>query len=647
MAAVPGAVHAGAAPAVFATVEIGTDFQSQPLAGVAFASLQDADLATAADALAAMRAGKFARLPGNLGRGYIAEETWLAFDLHVSDPLVDYLLLEVGPAYLDQVTVYQTAPDGKLQSRGRAGDQVRRDQVKVLARQPTFVLSLRGNPDSTVLVHLRTSSSMAAIMQLYRPLAFQERAASEGLILGGIFMLNIIMILIALGLYVLMRQRIYLYWLFLVSMTTVLWFFIDGLAYRYVPFPDNGIINLATALLNLSSMAAWTLFIAMVFDFRSISTWLHHGFVGWAGVVVACIPLLAFFSNQQVQGVLLLSFAPILCVSSIMIVWQMIRRNRDALLHGPLFMIYLAAAGYNLSGLFGWTAFGNASVYGWQVAGILNLVSLQFSVYKRARQTQRGYEQERVHLLDLLSEKNLQLEERIRARTKDLEGALKEVEKAEQDQRQLLSMASHEFRTPAAMIKASLDSLAYLKESITPEVDKRLNNIGKASLRLNQLANSLISHDRLQELSIRPKKTETDLCQLISSVLANYPEESPLCVNLPDRPVSFSLDPVLVTIALHNLIDNALRHIEADGTAVSVSLLVGTSEVELHVADQGPGIPDADKESIFERFFSSRGDHSAGLGLSIVQTIARSHGGRACARDNSPKGTIMVISLAL
>jgi signal transduction histidine kinase len=300
-----------------------------------------------------------------------------------------------------------------------------------------------------------------------------------------------------------------------------------------------------------------------------------------------------------------------------------------------------------LSGLFGWTAFGNASVYGWQVAGILNLVSLQFSVYKRARQTQRGYEQERVHLLDLLSEKNLQLEERIRARTKDLEGALKEVEKAEQDQRQLLSMASHEFRTPAAMIKASLDSLAYLKESITPEVDKRLNNIGKASLRLNQLANSLISHDRLQELSVRPKKTETDLCQLISSVLANYPEESPLCVNLPDRPVSFSLDPVLVTIALHNLIDNALRHIEADGTAVSVSLLVGTSEVELHVADQGPGIPDADKESIFERFFSSRGEHGAGLGLSIVQIIARSHGGRAYARDNAPKGAIMVISLAL
>ncbi len=636
-----------AAASVSLAIQINPDFQSQPLAGSVLASARGAGFTDAAQALAGLQAGKFTLLPGNLEMGFIQDETWLAFDVKVSDPLADYLILQVGPAFLDQVTVYQTLPDGSLQSLGKAGDQVPREQVRVQARQPTFVIPVRGNSYSTVLVRLQTTSSMVAILHLYRPLAFQGQVATESLLLGGIFMLNIVMILVAAALYIFARQRLYLYWLSMVLVTTVLWFFIDGLAYRYLPLSDLGLINVATGLLNLLSVAVWILFSTMMFDFKSISLWLHRGCIGWAGFVVACIPLLAFFSNQQVQGVLLLSFAPILCVTCGVIVLQIARGNRDALLHGPLFMVYLGAASYNLSSLLGLTAISNASVYGWQVAGVLNFLSLQFSVYKRAYQTQRDYQADRAHLLGLLQQENLQLEAKVLARTQALEGALKEVEKAEQDQRQLLSMASHEFRTPAAIIKASLDSLAYLKQSIPPEVDQRLQNISKASQRLNQLANSLISHDRLKELSVQPKKVNTDLRQLVLNVLATYPSDSALQAQLPDHPVSVQLDPLLITIALHNLIDNALRHSEAGATAVTVSLLTSPDAVALQVADLGPGIADADKENVFERFFSSRSSPSAGLGLSIVQTIARSHGGQAVATDNTPQGTVMVISLPL
>lgn len=631
-------------------IEIGPGFHDLALAGAVSAAPRQSKLSSADEALAAFRNGKFELLPGNLGRGYKDREAWLAFDVQSTDSTdsaPEFLILEVGPPFLDSVSVFQTAPDGSLQSLGRAGDQVPQNETRVLARQPSFVLNLRGNSRSTVLVHITTTSTIAAILRLYRPLAFHEAVGTESLVLGGILMLNAIMVVVAFGLYLLMREPIYLAWLLFVACTATLWFFIDGLAYRYLPLQNTAIINTASGLLTISGFAAWTLFITVAFDIKSLSIRLHRLFVGWAVIVAGCLPLLAFFRYPAIVGILMMSGGPILLISSLAILLQIARGNREAILHGPLFLVYLAAAAYNTTSNLGWTDYSNESLYGWQIAGMLNLLSLQISIYKRVRQTQQDYEKERTHMVSLLNEENQQLEEKIAARTQDLVRALKEVEKAESDQRQLLSMASHEFRTPAAMIKASLDSLAYLKDAIQPEIAQRLNNIGKASIRLNDLANSLISHERLQELSMNPKKSAADLRELVCSVIQNYPADAHLQARMPDCAVKFSFDPVLLTIALHNLIDNALRHNEALDGAVCITLLEADGKAELRVADHGSGIADADKEGVFERFFSSRGGHNNGLGLSIVDSVARSHGGNACALDNLPKGTVMVIELPM
>lgn len=627
-------------------IEIGPGFHDRALAGAVSAAARQSEFSSADEALAAFRHGKFELLPGNLGRGYKDGEAWLAFELNAADGTAsapDFLVLEVGPPFLDSVHAYQTAADGSLQSRGRAGDQVPKNEITVLARQPTFVLDLRGNPRSTVLLHITTRSTVAAIPRLYRPLAFQETVGAQSLVLGGILMLHVTMVVVALMLYLLIREPVYLAWLLLVGSTTALWFFMDGLAYRYLPLADMAFINEAHSLLAIGTLAAWPLYITLAFDIKSLSIWLHRLFIGWAVVVAASMPLLAFFSYTAIVDVLMQSGGPILVISSLAILLQMARGNREAILHGPLFVVYQAAAVLNMTANLGWTAYGNESLYGWQIAGMLNFLSLQFSIWNRVRQARQERAGERAHMLSLLSQENQQLEEKIGARTQDLVRALKEVEKAESDQRQLLSMASHEFRTPAAMIKASLDSLAYLKDSVPPEVAQRLTNIGKASMRLNDLANSLISHDRMQELSMNPKKSETDLCELVRGVVRNYPAEANLQACLPEVAVTLSFDPVLVTIALHNLIDNALRHNEATDGAVRITLQEAGGWVELRVADCGSGIPDQDKEGVFERFFSSRSGPSNGLGLSIVRSVARSHGGDVRALDNLPKGTVMVV----
>lgn len=226
---------------------------------------------------------------------------------------------------------------------------------------------------------------------------------------------------------------------------------------------------------------------------------------------------------------------------------------------------------------------------------------------------------------------------------------LKHLERAESEERQLLSMASHEFRTPAAMIKASLDSLSILKDRIPPEVAQRLKNIGLASQRLTKLANNLISNDRLQELVLTHQKRSVELNQLVQEVVSKYPTEDALRVQLPEYPVLLNADATLLDIALHNLIDNALRYHATPNTPICISLEKCSDAtgqwVEFRVADQGPGIADDEKEKIFQRFYSAKGGVNDGLGLSIVHFVARAHNGTATVIDNTPCGSAFVIKL--
>ena len=226
-----------------------------------------------------------------------------------------------------------------------------------------------------------------------------------------------------------------------------------------------------------------------------------------------------------------------------------------------------------------------------------------------------------------------------------LASTLANVEKAEAEQRHLLSVASHEFRTPAAMIKASLDSLAFLKDSIAPEVALRLDNIRQASGRLISLANHLISEDRVQEMILRPQMRSIDLCKLVSEVVSRYPVAEKLQCQLPEHPVLLSTDPALLAVAIHNLIDNALRINVQLGLPVMVSVIESGDIVEIQVADLGPGVPESEQEAIFQRFHSAKGGNSDGLGLSIVYSVARAHGGIAFVYDNQPHGAVFVIQL--
>lgn len=212
-------------------------------------------------------------------------------------------------------------------------------------------------------------------------------------------------------------------------------------------------------------------------------------------------------------------------------------------------------------------------------------------------------------------------------------------------QRQLLALASHEFRTPAAIIKSSLDSLRFVSEPIPASLAVRLEQISAASGRLLKLTNTVISEDRLRHRDLTPRLAEHNLNDLIAEVCAAYPPSAPIMF-IPTTDTSIILaDAELLRIALHNLIDNALAHNPEQDASVEITVQARGDKVDILVRDNGPGIPDDCKPHLFEPHRTAKGGLAKGLGLSLTRHLLRVQHGEVNHTDNTPRGSVFIVQL--
>lgn len=172
--------------------------------------------------------------------------------------------------------------------------------------------------------------------------------------------------------------------------------------------------------------------------------------------------------------------------------------------------------------------------------------------------------------------------------------------------------------------------------------------------RLNQLALNLLDLAKAEEGQLAPRRARVDLGALASQVreaFALLAAERSVCLSAEIAPdIELWGDGDMLRRMLENLVDNALRHSPAD-TLVSIEAETVDAHVELRIADQGRGIPDSLRESIFDRFVqlqegtaSSRGGR--GLGLSFCRMTAEAHGGTIHV-DPARSGAVFVVRLPI
>jgi two-component system OmpR family sensor kinase len=203
-------------------------------------------------------------------------------------------------------------------------------------------------------------------------------------------------------------------------------------------------------------------------------------------------------------------------------------------------------------------------------------------------------------------------------------------------ERRFVSDASHELRTPLAALRAELE-LALRRARSPEELEEAIRSAAEETERLSQLAEDLLVLARSDggHLPVRPERLAA--VELLSDVRERYARRAadaarPLEIQTDDH-LELLADRLRAEQALGNLVENALRH--GQGRIV-LRASRDEDRVELHVQDEGPGFPPAFLEHAFEPFSSgdeARSAAGAGLGLAIVDVIARAHGGRARAAN--------------
>jgi signal transduction histidine kinase len=206
-------------------------------------------------------------------------------------------------------------------------------------------------------------------------------------------------------------------------------------------------------------------------------------------------------------------------------------------------------------------------------------------------------------------------------------------------ERRFVSDASHQLRTPLALLKTELE-LALRRARSAEELEQTIRSAAESTERLARLADDLLLLARAEEGRVPLKAEQTDVADVLHQVAERF------CVEVDADPLVITADRVRLEQALSNMVDNALRHGSGN---VMLTARVRNGTAELHVLDEGPGFPHEFLGRAFERF--SRSDASAvegsGLGLAIVETIARAHDGRAHAANRPEGGADVWLALPL
>lgn len=217
-------------------------------------------------------------------------------------------------------------------------------------------------------------------------------------------------------------------------------------------------------------------------------------------------------------------------------------------------------------------------------------------------------------------------------------------------QRNFMMAITHELKTPIATTRLTLETLQKRKLDESQQ-QKLLTNALSETNRLNILTNNILLAAQMEEKKFRREDVLLSISSLAYSIVNDYKNRNPkrTIESHIEEEIYMKGDELLIQIALSNLIDNAVKYSPA-GEPVVIDLNQNHSLIELKVTDAGPGIRDAEKKLIFQKFYRSgdettRKTKGTGLGLYLTRKIIEHHNGDIFVIDHKPHGSIFVIQL--
>jgi heavy metal sensor kinase len=218
-----------------------------------------------------------------------------------------------------------------------------------------------------------------------------------------------------------------------------------------------------------------------------------------------------------------------------------------------------------------------------------------------------------------------------------------------EEQRRLVADTSHELRTPLAVMRSEID-VSLRADALPAPARTVLESTREEVDRMRSIVDDLVTLATADEGRLQLARETTDLHELASNAaqsLRALAERRHVSIDVDGESVFADLDPDRMHQVLRNLLTNAIAF-SPDGGRVTISIRSERGEASVLVADEGPGVPLALRERVFDRFFRSdasrtRRTGGSGLGLAIAREVVRAHGGVVGVESNGPRGSCFYV----
>ncbi|MEZ5933717.1 MAG: ATP-binding protein [Alphaproteobacteria bacterium] len=279
---------------------------------------------------------------------------------------------------------------------------------------------------------------------------------------------------------------------------------------------------------------------------------------------------------------------------------------------------------------------------------VVRLIAVQRDVTEQRRMTEE-LDRHRHHLKALVDEQTTELAEK----TRQLEAAL-EAEKSLNDlQRSFVSMASHEFRTPLAIIDGVARRLGRHGTTLTAEdMTGHVRKVHNAVTRMTRLIESTLAAARMDAGQIVIEPVDSDIGAIVRSCCERQQELSPehdIHLEITGLPDVIRADPSALDQIFTNLLSNAVKY-APDDPLINVRAWREADDVLVSVRDHGLGMDEEDLGKLFQRFFrakTSTGITGTGIGLNLIRTLIDRHEGEIGVTSGLGEGTEFTVRLPI
>lgn len=624
------------------------------------------------DIISGRRDLDFKSIPSMLTEGYRKNAAvWVRFSL--SAPMAgNQWLLQVERPLIEQVTLY--VPDGA----GRLVASPPRsiylwDKREVRAYPNLFQISVPMT-ESEYYVRLQSSTSMTTSFNIWQQQGYERYRRSNDWIMGIVVGAIGAMILANLLYAAWLRDFLYVLYAVVLLESGLLIVFYMGYAVEFLSFLDKQELYRGWGVIVCLYSMVMVLFLAWLFEFPRHQTWAwriaqgivllnfiallfalagRYGDVGlfvsrlqqWSHILTALFVLYLIIFRRQYQYLLpAFAFASVIAIGMVMQ------------------MQYTGANPFQI----------DSSLARVMAVGILiHLVLLSAAVARRAQLAERGLSAEKDRVIALSRSAEQELSVKVRERTAELaerNAALKaeidrrhllesklrrsldQVNDALAQQRNFVTLVSHDFRGPLAVIAAAAENIALTASGNADGIRLRTTRIRQTVKRMSMLIENVLADERLGAGRAPPVAMEifelNDVLRSAGAALDDHAAGRVSFILTEEAAVEGSR--TLVEIALHNLIHNALKYTSATDCVI-VRLSTDQGLAFIHVIDRGVGVAPEDHELIFTKYYRVPGQRTkgSGLGLYISREIARQHGGDLTLAASDARGSTFRLSLPL